>query len=94
MTPEEREAAARPENAGEYREPFNAFRAAQLLWSDEVVEIDSLCRDKIKKTDIGKRTVAIKKWFKELPKNKLKEAEDASIKWNSLGCPDRKRMHM
>ena len=68
MTPEEREAAARPENAGEYREPFNAFRAAQLLWSDEVVKIDSLCRDKIKKTDIGKRTLLSRNGSRSFPR--------------------------
>jgi hypothetical protein len=94
VTPEEREAAARPQNAGDYREPFNASRAAPLLWSDDVAEIDGLCRDKSNKKDIGKRTGAINKWFKGLPANKIEEAENAADKWNSLGCPDKNKMHM
>lgn len=87
MTPKEREAAARPDDAGNYRKPFDTYKAATLLWKDEVDRIDG-AREKGNKSSIGDRTQLIRSWFKTLPKEKIEEAENAAAKWNSLGCPD------
>ena len=94
VSPEEREAAARPDDAGDYRKLFDAFTAAQRLWSSEVAEIDSACRDKLNKNTMGNRTTAIRKWYNELPKSKMEEAEKAAAKWNALGCPSKDKMLM
>ena len=94
LTPEEREAAARPIDAGDYWAEWDAFRVAQRLFADEVAEIDSGSRDKQNKKTIGNRTVVIRKWFNELPKSKLDEAEKVAEKWNSEGAPNKDKMSM
>jgi hypothetical protein len=48
LTPEEREAAAKPTEAGQYWKPWTPFRAAQRLFVDEVALIDEASRDKKK----------------------------------------------
>ena len=93
LTPEERKAAARPQNAGEYRKPFNPQRAAVLLWSDEVAQLDE-SRNKADKKSIGKHTKTVQKWLKELPPDRMAEAKKAAEKWNALGCPDEHKMIM
>lgn len=92
-TPKEREANARPIHAGEYWSEWNAFRVAQRLFSNEVAEIDAR-RDKTNKKTFGKRTVAIRKWFNELPRSKREEAQNVAAKWNSEGAPDKDKMLM
>lgn len=94
LTPEEREAAARPIDAGDYWTPWDAFHAAQRLFADEVKQVDDKSRDKTNKKTLGNRTVAIRKWFNDLPKSKLEEAEKAAAKWNSEGCPSKDKMLM
>jgi hypothetical protein len=93
LTPGDREAAARPQNAGAYRKPFNAQRAAVLLWSDEVAQLNE-SRNKADKKSIGEHTKIVQKWLKELPADRLAEATKASEKWNALGCPDERKMFM
>jgi hypothetical protein len=92
LTPEERLAAARPTEAGQYWKPWNAFRAAQRLFVDEVVLIDEGSRDKTNRKNFGHRTGPINKWFNELPKNKLEEAEKAAAKWNLEGVCNKDKM--
>jgi hypothetical protein len=93
MTPEEREAAAKPVYAGAYWKPIDDFRAAQLLWADEVALVDGTCRDKKDKKSIGKRTPAVNKWFKELSQSRKDEAANAAKKWNFEGAHDKERIH-
>jgi hypothetical protein len=92
LTPEEREAAARPIHAGDYWKPWDAFRVAQRLFAAEVALVDEGSRDKKNKNTFGKRTGAIRKWFDELPKSKLEEAKKVAEKWNSEGAPDKEKM--
>lgn len=94
MTPEEREAAARPTEAGEYWKQWNAFRAAQRLFSDEVARIDEICRDKKNKKDLGKRTAALHDWFRKLSESQVDEAENVADKWNTEGASDKGKMNM
>jgi hypothetical protein len=94
QTAEEREIAAKPPYASDYWKPFNAFRAAQRIFSDEVALIDEACRDKKNKKTFGNRTTAIRIWFDGLSKSKLEEAEKAATKWNTKGALDKDRMHM
>ena len=94
LTPEDREAAARPIDAGDYWSLWDTFRVAQCLFSNEVAQIDSRSRDKADKKTFGNRTVAIRKWFNELPKSKVEEAERVCKKWNSEGAPNKDKMLM
>jgi hypothetical protein len=94
LTPEEHEAAARPTNAGDYWTKWDAFRAAQRIFSKVVAQVDGGSRDKTIKKTMGKRTVAIRKWFDELPRSKLEEAKKAAEKWNTEGAPDKDKMAM
>lgn len=93
QTAEEREIVAKPPYAGQYWKPFNTFRAAERIFSDEVALIDEACRDKTSKKDLGNRTIAIREWFDNLPESKLEEAEKAATKWNDEGVLDKDRMH-
>ena len=94
LTPEEREVDARPTYAGDYWKAWTDFRAAERLFADEVARIDNACRDKKNKKTFGDRTIAVRKWFDELPLSKLEEAKKAAEKWNSEGARDKNRMHM
>lgn len=94
LTPEEREAAARPTDAGDYWKKWDAFRVAQRLFSNEAAQVDEGSRDKTNKKAFGNRTVAIRKWFNELPRSKVEEAEKVAEKWNSEGAPDKGKMLM
>jgi hypothetical protein len=92
MTPEECEAAARPTEAGLYWKPWNASHAAQRIFVKEVALIDGESRDKRNKRDFGHCTGPVNKWFKELPKSKLEEAEKATTKWNLVGVCNKDKM--
>lgn len=92
LTSEEREAAARPTNAGDYWKEWDGFRVAQRLFAEEVALIDSGSRDKRDKKTFGKRTVAIREWFEGLPESKKDEAENVAKKWNLEGAPNEDKM--
>jgi hypothetical protein len=94
LTPEEREAAAKPTDAGDYWKPWDAYRVAQQLFADKVGLVDEGSRDKTNKKTLGNRTAAIRKWFGQLPKSKLEEAERVAVKWNTEGAPDKAKMAM
>jgi hypothetical protein len=93
-TPEEREAAARPTDAGDYWNAWNAFRVAQRLYADEVAQVDSRSRDKTDKKALGRRTVAIREWYNKLSRSKIEEAERVAAKWNLEGAPNKDKMNM
>ena len=40
LTPEEHKAAARPADVGDFWKKWDAFRVAQLLFSEEVAQVD------------------------------------------------------
>ena len=76
----------RPIHAGHYWKPWDAYRAAQRLFSEEVAVIDEKCRDKKNKKTFGNHTAALRKWFNELPRSKMVQAEKVAAKWNSDGA--------
>jgi hypothetical protein len=59
LTPEEREAAAKPTAAGDYWREWDAFRAAQRLFADEIDEIDKNSRNKKKTRRIWVNTQSL-----------------------------------
>ena len=93
-TPEDREAAAQPSDAGDYWVEWNTFHVAQQLFADEVAKVDSDARDTLNKKTLGTRTVAVRKCFNDLLKSKLQEAENAAAKWNELSCPDKEKRNV
>lgn len=86
LNAEDREIAARPTQAGEYTKPWDAYRAAQRLFKEEVDELDELSRDKKDKNSFGARTKALREWWSTLSKEKKDEAEAAAKKWNEGGA--------
>ena len=94
LTAQEREAAARPTDAGDYWTSWNAFRTAQRLFSEDVAQVDADSRDKKNKKAFGARTVAVRDWFNNLPKSKMDEAERVAKKWNEEGTPSKDKMNM
>jgi len=94
LTPEEREAAARPIHAGQYWKLWDAFHVAQRLWANEVALIDNRSRDKTNKKSLGNRTAALRNWFNGLSTSRLDEAKKAAAKWNLEGAPDKDKMLM
>lgn len=94
LSPDDLEAAARPSDSGDYWAKWNSFRVAQRLFADEVAKVDSEARDTLNKKTLGTRTVAVRKWFNELPKSQLQEAENAAARWNKLGCLDKDKQHV
>lgn len=85
-TAEEREAVARPTAAGDFVNPWTAFRAAQRLFKDEFDTFDKQNRDSSDKQSLGKRTQNVNTWFDALPNQKKVEAENAAKKWNDMGA--------
>lgn len=73
-------------HAGEYNKPWDAYRAAQRLFKNEVQEIDNASRDKNDKKNFGARTRALREWWNTLPKEKKDEAEATTKKWNEGGA--------
>lgn len=94
LGPEDCEAAAQPSDAGDYWAEWNTFHVAQRLFADKVAKVNSNARDKLDKKTLGTHTVAVRKWFNDLPKSKLQEAENMAAKWNKLGCPDKEKQHV
>jgi hypothetical protein len=94
LTPEECKAAARPADVGDFWKKWDAFHVAQLLFSEEVAQVDEASRDKTNKKTIGNRTGAVRKWFNELSRSKLEEAEKVAEKWNTEGALNKEKMAM
>jgi hypothetical protein len=91
LTAQDREAAARPAEAGDYHKTWDAFRAAQRLFKDEIEVIDKEVNDPSNKKTMGARTQLVREWWKILPKEKKQEAELAAAKWNSVGAADKEK---
>ena len=87
ISAEECEADAHPQKAGEYRKPWDAFRAGSRLFKEELNDLDNSSRDRADKATFGKRTKTAHEWFDALPKEKKREAELAADKWNREGAP-------
>ena len=87
ISAEECEQAARPKTAGDYRRPWDAFRATCKLFKDELDALDKASRDQTDKSTFGKRTKTAHEWFEGLSKEKKREAELAADKWNQEGAP-------
>jgi len=94
LTSEDHEATAQPSDTGDYWTKWNVFRTAQRLFSDEVAAVDSEAQDKQDKKSLDAHTVAMRKWFNDLPKSQLQEVEDAAAKWNKLGCLDKAKQNV
>ena len=87
ISAEEREAAARPQKAGDYRKSWDAYRAACRLFKDELNDLNKASRNLADKSTFGQRTKTAHEWFDGLPKDKKREAELVSDKWNWEGAP-------
>ena len=92
ISAEEREAAARPQKAGEYRREWDTFRAAGRLFKDDLDAVDKSTRDQRDKSTFGKRTKTAHEWFDGLSKEKKREAEKVAIKWNQDGAPKQQQV--
>ena len=67
---------------------------AQQLFADKMAKVDSDAWNTLNKKTLGMCTVAVRKWFNDLLKSKLQEAENAAVKWNKLGCPDKEKRNV
>ena len=92
ISAEEREAAAQPQKAGEYKREWDAFRAAGRLFKDELDALDKSSRDQKDKSTFGKRTKTAHEWFDGLSKEKKREAEKVAVKWNQEGAPKQQQV--
>jgi predicted RNA-binding protein with RPS1 domain len=92
LSVEERELAARPDKAGDYRRPWDAYRAACRLFKEELDALDKSTRDHNDKSTFGKRTKTAHEWFDGLSKQKKREAELAAEKWNAGGAPKHQQL--
>jgi hypothetical protein len=91
LTAQDREAAARPAEAGDYRKAWDGYRAACRLFPDEVEAIDRRIRDPKNNMTMGSRTQLLRQWWRNLPKEKKQEGEQAAAKWNSVGAADKEK---
>lgn len=91
LTAEDREAVARPTQAGDFHKPWDGFRVAQRIFKDEADEIDRTVRDKNDKKNFGARTRALREWWKTLPQQQKEEAETVAAKWNASGASKEKQ---
>ncbi|KIM52189.1 hypothetical protein SCLCIDRAFT_11947 [Scleroderma citrinum Foug A] len=62
-------------NAGEYKRPWDAFRARCWLFKEELNDVDKSSRDHTNKSTFSKRTKTVHEWFDGLSKEKKREAE-------------------
>ena len=92
ISAEEREAAARPQKAGDYKREWDAYQAACRLFKDELNAVDKSSRDQTDRSTFGKRTKTAHEWFDGLSKEKKKEAERAAVKWNHEGAPKQQQV--
>ena len=76
------EIGARPTQTGKYTKPWDAYRAAQRLFKEELDELGGLLRDKKDKGNFGVHTKALRQWWSTLFKEKKDEAGAAAKKWN------------
>ncbi|KAG2737517.1 hypothetical protein P692DRAFT_20662550, partial [Suillus brevipes Sb2] len=88
VSPEEREAAARPKDAGFYKKELTDWDVAQKLFKVEMDEYDKEKQSKLGvKQSIKFRTGNARDWFNNMSHAQRKEVEDAKEKWNDEGAP-------
>lgn len=88
VSPEEREAAARPKDAGFYKKELTDWDVAQKLFKVEMDEYDKEKQSKLGvKQSIKFRTGNARDWFNNMTHAQRKEVEDAKEKWNHEGAP-------
>ncbi|KIJ58464.1 hypothetical protein HYDPIDRAFT_34167 [Hydnomerulius pinastri MD-312] len=91
ISAEEREAVARPTQAGDYVKPWDAFRAAQRLFKDKFSAVNKTTRDVTDKKMLRQRTKTANEWWTSLSKEKKQEAEATAKKWNDTGADKEKK---
>ncbi|KAG1870310.1 hypothetical protein F4604DRAFT_1926547 [Suillus subluteus] len=88
LSPEEREAAARPKDAAFYKKEASDWDVAQKLFKQEIDEYDKEEQAKLGvKNEIKHRTGHARNWFKNMTPAQKKEVENAREKWNSESAP-------
>jgi hypothetical protein len=90
-TAKDPEAAARPTEAGDYRRPWDGFRAGCRLFKEEIDKMDKQGRDPSDKTSFGTRTKITRDWWNNLPEEKRLEAERVAKKWNEQGVGNQEK---
>ncbi|KAG2158722.1 uncharacterized protein EDB93DRAFT_1245954 [Suillus bovinus] len=88
LSPEEREAAAHPKDAGFYKKEVSDWDVAQKLFKQEIDQYDKEEQVKLgAKNEIKYRTGHAREWFRNMTPAQRKEVEDAREKWNREGAP-------
>ncbi|KAG2137130.1 uncharacterized protein EDB93DRAFT_1253740 [Suillus bovinus] len=88
LSPEEREAAARPKDAAFYKKAVTDWDVAQKLFKQEIDEYDKEEQAKLGvKNEIKYRTGHTRDWFKNMTPAQQKEVENAREKWNRDSAP-------
>ncbi|KAG1858927.1 hypothetical protein F4604DRAFT_2037785 [Suillus subluteus] len=88
VSPEEREAAARPKDAGFYKKELTDWDVAQKLFKVEMDDYDKEEQSKLGvKHSIKYCTGHARDWFNDMSPAQRKEVEDAKAKWNNEGAP-------
>ncbi|KAG1863116.1 hypothetical protein F4604DRAFT_1683705 [Suillus subluteus] len=88
VSPEDRELAARPKDAGFYKKELNAWDVAQKLFKQEMDDYDKEQQQKKgMQHSIKYRTGHAREWFNNMTSAHQKEVEEARDKWNREGAP-------
>ncbi|KAG1753351.1 hypothetical protein EDB19DRAFT_1903006 [Suillus lakei] len=88
VSPEQREVAARPKDAGFYKKELTDWDVAQKLFKVEMDDYDKEEQSKLGvKRSIKFRTGHVRDWFNDMSRAERKEVEDAKDKWNKEGAP-------
>ncbi|KAG2089641.1 hypothetical protein BD769DRAFT_1679873 [Suillus cothurnatus] len=88
MSPEDRELAARPKDAGFYKKELNAWNVTQKLFKQEMDNYDKEQQQKKGiQHSIKDRTGHAREWFNSITSAHRKEVEDMRDKWNRKGAP-------
>lgn len=89
VTPEEREAAARPKTALFYKKECNEWDVAQKLFKEEINDYDKAERArKGLGESIKHRMGHAREWFRKMTVEQEKEVKDAMERWNKEGAPE------
>ncbi|KAG2140220.1 uncharacterized protein EDB93DRAFT_1105958 [Suillus bovinus] len=88
VLPEEREAAARPKDAGFYKKEITDWDVAQKLFKEEINDYDKEEQSKLgEKHSIKFCMRNAREWFKNMTPTQEKEIQDAKEKWDTKGAP-------
>lgn len=87
VSPEDRELAARPKEAGFYKKELNTWDVAQKLFKQEMDDYDKEQQQKKGvQHSIKYRTAHAREWFNNMTSAHRKEVEEARDKWNREGA--------